>query len=87
MISTTASGPAGMQNEQWGGTADRRKRVCLSPMSSGIMNPWTFTSRLSSVRTSGANSFTIRPPSFTGVTLASVRHETTPARSGSSVVP
>ena len=33
------------------------------------------------------DSFTIRPPCFTGVTLASVRHETTPARSGSSVVP
>ena len=49
------------------------------------MNPWTFSSRWSSFMISGENSFTIRPPCCTGVTCASVRHETTPARSGSSV--
>ena len=36
-------GPAGRQNEQCGGTAVNRKRFCLSPMSSGMMKPWTFT--------------------------------------------
>ena len=87
MISTTASGPAGRQKLQCGGTAEIRKRFCLSPMSSGIMKPWTRTSFRSRLRMSAANEGTIRPSFFTGSTFASVRHDTTPARSGSSCVP
>jgi hypothetical protein len=80
---TSASGPAGMQNAQLGGTAVRMKRFCFSPTSNGIMNPCNLTSVLSSFMMLSLNCGTNRSLSLTDSTCASVLHGTTPFMSGS----